>query len=539
MQTLAQSRPAIQHDRQSIQDEHPGTVTDLRWLAPVVLVSAIFVYLQSFIRPSTPILLLGDQTIYLHHATRMLDGQLIYRDYDHFTLPGTDVLYMALFRVFGVRSWIAPAMLVLVGSLSMWTLTIISGKLLKNWTAFLPGILFVTLPFAAYLDATHHWYSTLFSLGALAVLIGKRTPARLIWAGILTGLATFFTQSTALVAVGFALFLLWEARQERQAWNTVIRKEAYLLISFVGTLVACLAYFVRAVGLRKFFYYTVAFVMKYYSAEWFNTWRVYLHGRPQLHHPSTWTSAPAFVLVHLIVPFIYFPFLVLLVRGASPICGTEKARLMLVSLTGSFLFLSIAAAPAASRLYTVSAPAIILLVAFLDSRVHRRAWLGVFWTTVLVLAVGRPLATQLRWRGTLDLPIGRTAFVEPLPYEKCQWLLPRTRPFDYFFNDPTIAFALRLRNVSRVPTVRPTEYTRPEEVQDTIQALDRFQVRFVFWAHELDGDREAARRPGGDHLGPLRQYLRKQYHIARTFSGGDQTWEHNSYKSTSMHNDEP
>src|SRR5579864_1713012 len=102
----------------------------------IVSVSALFIYLQVFILPDTPRLATGDQAIYLHHAARMLDGQLIYRDYDHFTLPGTDVLYMALFRVFGVRAWIPQVTLIVVGSSMACLIVSISRRLLAGSAAY-------------------------------------------------------------------------------------------------------------------------------------------------------------------------------------------------------------------------------------------------------------------------------------------------------------------------------------------------------------------------------------------------------------------
>src|ERR1700690_810185 len=89
-----------------------------RWITPLaVLGCALFLYLEAFILPCTPRAAGGDQSIYLHDAARMFDGQVIYRDFDHFTLPGTSALYLTLFKLFGVRAWIPQAMLVLVGSL--------------------------------------------------------------------------------------------------------------------------------------------------------------------------------------------------------------------------------------------------------------------------------------------------------------------------------------------------------------------------------------------------------------------------------------
>src|SRR5579864_578948 len=163
----------------------------------MVSLSALFVYLQVFILPGTPRLATGDQAIYLHHAARMLDGQLIYRDYDHFTFPGTDVLYMALFRLFGVRAWIPQAMLIVVGVSMVWLILFISRKLLTGSVVYLPAALFVVLPFSSYLDATHHWFSIVAVTAALAVLLEARTCMRLLGAGALIGVATFFTQSMA------------------------------------------------------------------------------------------------------------------------------------------------------------------------------------------------------------------------------------------------------------------------------------------------------------------------------------------------------
>jgi hypothetical protein len=127
------------------------------WLVPLTLLACgIFLYLEVFVVPATPRLAIGDQSIYLHNATRLLEGQIIYRDYDHFTLPGTDILYAALFKLFGVRAWIPQAMLVLIGVVNAWLCIVISRKVLVGGALFLPGFLFLTLPFSSYLDATHH-----------------------------------------------------------------------------------------------------------------------------------------------------------------------------------------------------------------------------------------------------------------------------------------------------------------------------------------------------------------------------------------------
>src|SRR5579863_1197843 len=127
------------------------------WLVPcVLLASGLFLYLQVFVLPATPRAAIGDQSLYLHNAARMYDGQLIYRDFDYFTLPGTDVLYLGLFELFGIRTWIPQMLLLVVGIATMWLSITIASKVMTGPAVFLPGFLFLTLPYASYLDATHH-----------------------------------------------------------------------------------------------------------------------------------------------------------------------------------------------------------------------------------------------------------------------------------------------------------------------------------------------------------------------------------------------
>jgi hypothetical protein len=134
---------------------------------------------------------------------------------------------------------------------------------------------------------------------------------------------------------------------------------------------------------------------------------------------------------------------------------------------------------------------------------------------------------QVRSKMFLDLPTGRTAFLDPAFYDECRWLLDRKSSQDTLFGNHLLSFALRMNGVGRVPFVTATDYTRPEEVQDGIAALEKFRVRFVSWYAGIDISKDAARHPEGDHLGPMRVYLHRHYRLAQTFSNGDQIWERN------------
>lgn len=45
----------------------------------------------------------GDVSVHLLNAARILDGETIYRDFFQFTLPGTELVYLALFKLTGPR----------------------------------------------------------------------------------------------------------------------------------------------------------------------------------------------------------------------------------------------------------------------------------------------------------------------------------------------------------------------------------------------------------------------------------------------------
>ncbi len=493
-----------------------------RWLVLLLLVCGIFLYLEVFVIPCIPRAAVGDQTVYLHDAARMFEGQLVFRDYDHFTFPGMEMLYLVLFKLFGVRAWIPQLMLVLIGLLLVWLSVKISMNLLGARAIFLPGLLFITLPFSGYLDATHHWYSTLCATTALTLLVKERTTIRLAWAGSMWGAATCLAQSQVVGVLGLALFLIWERHRKDEKWTTLLRKQAALFASYLGVVSAFAGYFVWKVGFRQFLYYTVTFVAKYYQADEPNRWTVYMTGWPGIHTRANWPDLPAWPLIHFIVPLIHILFFVRYYREGRLRPQVPWERLMLVNVTGLSLFLTVASAPTWNRLYTVSLPALIITVWFLNStgRLERILSRGL-WASALVLLLVKPIVTQARWKAFLDLPTGRTAFFHPALYEEVAWVGARTHPSDYFFGDQGVNFALRLRNPTRVAFVRPNEYTRPEEVRNVIGGLEENQVEFVSWYNGIDDSREGSRDP----LGPLRRYLQDHYRVATSFSNGNKIWE--------------
>ena len=275
--------------------------------------SAAFLYLNLFVLPATPIAGTDlDQTLYLHNAARMFDGQMIYRDFFQFTPPGTELLYLGLFKIFGIRAWIPNAAMLAVGLCLTWLCITISRRILAAYRSYLPALLFLAVSFEPAIDGSHHWFSMLAAMAALALLIPEITPARLAGAGMLCGLASFFTQPRGLGALlGIAVFLVWEFRKRPQARFSIWKMEAMLAATFLATTAALNAYFVYEAGLRRFWWCTVTFGLKYYPAESsLNSFHAYLSNPPSAAHLSH-VPEPGWLFIHALLPLAYVAFFAL------------------------------------------------------------------------------------------------------------------------------------------------------------------------------------------------------------------------------------
>lgn len=488
-------------------------------------------FLQAFILPCTPIYQGETIPIFLLEARRMLEGQAMYRDFFEFTLPGIQAVCFFLFQLFGVRAWISDAMLIVLGVSLAWLGAALSRRVLPGRLILLPSLLFLAFAFSSELDPTHHWYSTLAVMAALALLIEVRSLRRIVAAGALCGLATVFTQNRGAAAIlGIAVFLLWESRAKGQGWRWLLKAQAGLVAGFLTVLTPLIVYLIWKVGPQRFLFCVVTFPVKYYPYYYWNTPGVYMAELPDF---PFWLELPAvgvWISMHLLVPLIYLLFLVRYLREAKTRPAEPWDQLMLLSTVGLCLFLGIAFSPNWIRICSVSLLALIVFIWFLRSSGRlARACTRFLWVAAVLALVVQPAIVQTGWKGYLDSPVGRVAFLDRAHYEKFRWLSAQTHSGDFFFvaDDAAAYFLLGLRNPTEVSFLSATAYTRPEQVQNVVEMLEKYQVRFVVWSAWLDVPRGTSRGP--DSLGPVRAYLRTHYHPVKSFADADlqQAWERN------------
>jgi hypothetical protein len=176
-----------------------------------------FLYLRTLLLPNTPFAVLDDQSLFFARAGHMVQGQVPYRDFFEIVTPGTELLYSAAFRLFGIHAWIMPAWAIAAGLAFFGLITFISNKVLRGTSVWLPAWLFLIFDFNSGLDMTHHWFSTLAALSVAAVLMDGLTPRRILASSFLCATAVLFTQTKGvLVFFAIALYLIFVHRSKRR-----------------------------------------------------------------------------------------------------------------------------------------------------------------------------------------------------------------------------------------------------------------------------------------------------------------------------------
>jgi len=123
-----------------------------RWLQMVLLLAAaLYLYVNLFALPATPFLLGGDQNWFRANALRMLHGERIYQEFFQFTPPGTDLFYLSLLKLFGLRMWAMNAGVLLVGVALSCICFSIAKLLVERSQALLAASLYLVLIYGGLL----------------------------------------------------------------------------------------------------------------------------------------------------------------------------------------------------------------------------------------------------------------------------------------------------------------------------------------------------------------------------------------------------
>ena len=474
----------------------------------------VFLYLRTFLLPATPFAGIGDQILFFSRAARIVHGQILYRDFFEMVTPGTELLYAATFRVFGIHAWVMQAWGIVVGLLLCCVITQIASRILRGPLILLPALLFLVFDFSNALDLTHHWYSTLAALAAVNVLMGGVNLKRIFAAGVLSGISTLFTQTQGgLTFVALIIYLLWLKRSETQESN-ILTRLATLALPFTLILSCVLGYYIHKAGFWTILFDLVLFPLRFMSSGEVNSPRTYLHQFPSVHAPADIVRLIPFLFIYALVPYIYFLGIHRLWRKHEVLPPALRQHLVLLHLIGLALFLAVANGPRYFRLSTVAPPAILICTWLISQQSPARRYIrNVLCILAAVFAFLLPVRRQTQWHATLDLPIGRTAFSDILVFREFQWLAQRTHPSEFFFNQSALCLYLSLNNPTASEFVNYDASTRPDQVVAITEAFQRHQPRFIVLSPENTTSSDVR-----DNAAPFRRYVHDHYHLAQIFT---------------------
>ena len=479
-------------------------------LPAVLLCVALYLYFHLFAL-TTPILRDGDQWLFAQSGARMVAGQLPYRDFWEILTPGTDLVYAGALMLFGQKFVIANILFLLIALVFVYLVTRIARAVLDDELTLLSIAITVFLGLRLTMDAGHHWFSAVAAFAALASVLRNRSLARIMMAGAFCGLSSVFTQTRGLAVVfAFAAFFWWETYHRETSGHLFRNRLLVLLAAYATVLGAGLSYFLLTAGPYKVLDAIVLFPAKYYGS--YNAASRFWG--PLTEWPGKGTQLPGFIaslLLHAL-PLAYFVFPFDIKDDTT--CSTEtKATLVLIAAVGSALFLEVINSASLIRLVVTDALAVILALWMLNRHKLLSRRVAVIGLLVLVgLSLVETAMTQRSVLAVLDLPTGRAAFLtrEERWYEDCAYLATHTKAGDWYFGDDDFGFPLKLRNPAFVPYITNTAFTRPEQVQELINSLERYQVPYI----SLESETLKMGVAGQDHLQPLRKYIETHYEPA-------------------------
>jgi hypothetical protein len=484
-----------------------------RYQVAFLLVCGVYLYANLFASPETPYLLGGDQVVFWTDAQRMLHGEQVYRDFFERNPPGTGLLYLAVFKLLGPRIWTTNLVVLLLGVALCLLCLRIARSIMQRPEAALATALYVVFVIGGTLNGTHHFFSLLAVLGAAALLMQGRSPMTVALAGVLLGLAAFFTQTRGPVAaVGIAAWMIWEKFRLDEAWSRCLRAQGLLFATLALTWLTLSSPYIATVGLRQLWFFQVTYVLDYDVTGWQAT-----IGAPEDRPWGTLVTLVRWLFGYALLPGVYAIcfWKCWRVQGSTP--SDRAARVALLTAVGAALWLEVAQSPDWFRFFCVSAPGVMLLIWLLAGADKVGSTLTrMLWIAVIALAAHQTWAKH--WTNTVvqQLPAGRIA-TAPKVAERLGWLAAHTKPGEWMFQAewPSMYLPLGLRNPVFMWYIANFSMVPQGYVALCMRQLEEKYVEFIV-------------ESPADSLPAFRVFLMSRYRLIRRFSDGSEVWQRKS-----------
>lgn len=237
----------------------------LERLKVIIFGLGVFLYLLLIFQKSS---WQGDEGMVLSSALRVVQGQLMYRDFFEFWTPGIVYLGAAIIKFIGLNLLFFRAF-ALLNLLSVLVLIFFLTQELipqRSFFVFLPSLYFLLALSQSMFIFYHQWISlALVGIFAFVCLKARAGPIKFFCLGVLAGLSFLFTQTQG-VATNLAFILtLWFSSQSRPI---KFRELGIFVLGELSVILPVFVYFSLQAGAATFFYDIVGFILSTYSEHY-------------------------------------------------------------------------------------------------------------------------------------------------------------------------------------------------------------------------------------------------------------------------------
>jgi hypothetical protein len=525
------------------------------WIGTAIVLAAALQYWLWYFRRSLNLL---DEGSTAAQALRIVNGELIYRDFFTVVTPGSYYTVAWLLEIFGERLMVLRWAALVTGVL-MALVTLVIARRLMAWP-FAAGAALMTTVWGWFL-VTPNYYSlqaALFALTALACYLrwAGGAPARwILLAGVMTGLTAMVKQNVGAYTAVALLIAICGARLFDRQLNArrQLRASAMLVAGICVPVLPTLLYLMVA-GAGPYLYESwVYYPLAKYPQRFSLPFPQFFPVLPE-HGVLSLADALAAVITRSVpepavfdiwikfvvfLPVLVFPIAVVAVavhayRAQQPESAREGHALLAIVLIGAFLLLqSWPRADVAHILFGLQ-PTFILLAYVLSL-----AWRGMTrlpGPRVLVRTAAMAIAlvplVLLLWNGyrrtdweyanyVAPLRAGRAAGVTSVPIDTnrvdavIRYIAEHTTPEDPIFVVPWAAGFYFLTDRSNPTRTDFMLFEDPELYPCLLSRLEQQPPKYVIYGYTWDVDDRHFR----EYAAPVDRYIRSRYTIESSVDG--------------------
>lgn len=202
------------------EDKHikKSAVKTFKLLLACLIVFAVSYYYLSYYR-NYLYGLFADEGYIMYGAKRILEGQILYKDFFQFYPPGDFYLLALIFKLFGYGFTVARETTIIIQSLITSIYFYLGYKAIKSWHVILLPFFIIRISFLNFMQYSHYWSSMLFLFIALALFLQyleQNKNLYLYLTGFFIGITGLFLQTTgAYAALLFLLVFILERIKEQ------------------------------------------------------------------------------------------------------------------------------------------------------------------------------------------------------------------------------------------------------------------------------------------------------------------------------------